>query len=239
MKPIRSLAALVLCLGVAELAVAQGAVQRDTKLAVTEPTQVGPLLLDAGSYTLRVHDFKGEKVQVTIIRDSDHKAMGTATATRARRNLDSHEASDNQTHFTYTTYNGHPAVSTWYYPGDEWGEQFVYGGQAGEMTMTQTAAPSAPASTMAASAPPPPAPAAEERHEEEAKVAEAAPAPAPAAAPAPAPPPAPAPASPPPPAHASHHTLPKTASSTPFVALLGALALAGASAVRFGRRKAA
>jgi LPXTG-motif cell wall-anchored protein len=33
-------------------------------------------------------------------------------------------------------------------------------------------------------------------------------------------------------------TLPKTASSTPLVALLGALALAGASAVRFGRKAA-
>ncbi len=234
MKPTRSLAVLVFSLGIAALAVAQGgAVQRDTSLAVSEPTQVGPLLLDPGIYTLRVHDYKGEKVQVTILRDSDKKTMGTATATRARRNLDSHEASDNQTHFTYTTYNGHPAVSTWYYPGDEWGEQFVYSGQASEMTMSQSPAPAPPA--MAESAPPPPAPPAEERHEET-KMAEAAPAPAPAPvaeAPAPAPAPAPVPA----PAH--HHTLPKTAGSTPLAALFGVLFLAGAAAIRFGRRQAA
>jgi LPXTG-motif cell wall-anchored protein len=245
MKPTRFLAALVLCLGVTALAVAQEAVQRDTQLAVSEPTQVGPLLLDPGSYTLRVHDYKGEKVQVTIVRDSDKKAMGTATAIRARRNLDSHQASDNQTHFTYTTYNGHPAVSSWYYPGDEWGEQFVYGGQADEMTMRQTPAPAA--STMAVSTPPPPAPPAEERHEEM-KVAEAAPAPAPEAAPAPAsapppmaapaPAPAPAPAASPAPHH-HHHTLPKTASAIPLAALAGALSLVGAAGIRLRRRKAA
>src|SRR5439155_23120295 len=32
-----------------------------------------------------------------------------------------------QTELTYTIANGHPALSTWYYPGDEWGEQFATG----------------------------------------------------------------------------------------------------------------
>lgn len=233
MKSYRPLAALILCLGVSSLALAGGPVQRDTRLAVTEPTQVGTVLLDPGSYTLRIHDFKGGKVQVTILRDSDQKTMGTATAIRARRSLNTNEQAESQTQFTYTTYNGHPAVSTWYYPGDEWGEQFIYGGNASEMTMRQT---SAPASTMAASTPPPPAPApapapaVEERHEET-KMAEAAPAPAPAASPAPAPAPAPAPK--------PKRQLPKTASSTPLAALLGALSLAGAAAIRFVRRRAA
>ena len=230
------LAALILCLGVSALALAQGgAVQRDTKLAVSEATQVGPILLDPGSYTLRVHDFKGGKVQVTIIRDSDQKSMGTATAIRARRNLDTNQQAESQTQFTYTTFNGHPAVSTWYYPGDEWGEEFVYGGNAGEMTMRQTSASATSTSTMAESTPPAPAPApvVEERREET-KTAEVAPAPAPKPAYTPAPEPAPAPAPKPEP-----RTLPKTASSTPLVALLGALSLAGAAAIRFGRRKAA
>jgi LPXTG-motif cell wall-anchored protein len=226
MKTTKYLAALILCLGVSALAFAQGgAVQRDTKLAVSEPTQVGPILLDPGSYTLRVHDFKGGKVQVTIVRDSDQKTMGTATAMRARRNLDTNQQADNQTQFTYTTYNGHAAVDTWYYPGDEWGEQFVYGKETvaststgGDVRVTQTPAPTASTSTMAESTPPAPAPTMEERHEE--TRTEAAPAPAPEPAP-------------------EARTLPKTASSTPLVGLLGALSLAGAAAVRFGRRKAA
>jgi LPXTG-motif cell wall-anchored protein len=238
MKRHRFLAALVLCIGVPALAFAQGgAVQRDTKLAVSEPTQVGTILLDPGSYTLRVHDFKGGKVQVTVVRDSDQKTVGTATAIRARRNLDTNQQAENQTQFTYTTYNGHPAVSTWYYPGDEWGEQFIYGGSASEMTMRHTPAPAAPTATMAESTPPPPPPAVKERHEEK-KMVEAAPAPAPAPVaavePAPAPAAAPAPAPKP-----KARALPKTASSTPLVALLGALSLAGAAAVRFGRRRAA
>ena len=222
MKTPKFLGALILCLGVSALALAQGStVQRDTKLAVSEATQVGPVLLDPGSYTLRVHDFKGGKVQVNIVRDSDQKMMGTATAMRARRNLDTNQQADNQTQFTYTTFNGHPAVATWYYPGDEWGEQFVYGKETiaantGDVTVTQTPAPTASTSTMAESRPPAPAPVVEERREEPAPV-EAAPAPAPAPA----------------------ATLPKTASSTPLIGLLGALSLAGAAAVRFGRRKAA
>jgi len=219
MKTTKFLTSLILCLGVSALALAQATVQRDTKLAVSEPTQVGPVLLDPGSYTLRVHDFKGGKIQVNIVRDSDQKMMGTATAMRARRNLDTNQQSDNQTQFTYTTFNGHPAVATWYYPGDEWGEQFLYGKETvaantGDMTVTQTPAPTVSTSTMAESTPP--APAAEERHEETTR-AEAAPAPAPEPA----------------------RTLPRTASSTPLVGLLGALSLAGAAAVRFGRRKAA
>jgi hypothetical protein len=219
MKTTKFLASLILCLGVSALALAQATVQRDTKLAVSEPTQVGPVLLDPGSYTLRVHDFKGGKIQVNIVRDSDQKMMGTATAMRARRNLDTNQQSDNQTQFTYTTFNGHPAVATWYYPGDEWGEQFLYGKETvaantGDMTVTQTPAPTASTSTIAESTPP--APAVEERHEETTR-AEAAPAPAPEPA----------------------RTLPRTASSTPLVGLLGALSLAGAAAVRFGRRKAA
>jgi LPXTG-motif cell wall-anchored protein len=228
MKPTRIFTALLLSIGISALAMAQGAssVQRETKLAVSEPTMVGNVLLDPGSYTIRVHDYQNEKVEVVITRDSDSKTMGTVVAVRSRRNLDSHEASDNQTQFTYTTFNGHPAVATWFAPGDEWGERFAYGKETvaenttgGAVTMTQTPAPAASTSTMAESTPPAPAPA------EEHTMAETTPAPAPEeTTPAPAP---------------EVRTLPKTASSTPLVALLGALALAGASAVRFGRRKAA
>lgn len=226
MKPTRILAAMILSLGVSALALAQGiSVQRETKLAVTEPTQVGNTLLDPGSYTLRVHDFKDEKVTVVIVRDSDQKTVGTVVAFRERRNLDTHEASDNQTQFTYTTFNGHPAVKTWFYPGDEWGERFAYGKETvaeastgGSVTMTQTR--QATTSTMAESTPPP---VVEEKHETVAETAPA-PAPAPEAAPAPAP---------------EEKTLPKTASPLPLVALLGALSLAGAAVLRIGRRKAA
>jgi LPXTG-motif cell wall-anchored protein len=232
MKPARIFTALLLSIGISAIAMAQGGtVQRQTKLAVSEPTMVGNVMLDPGSYTLRVHDFQSEKVQVVVTRDSDSKTMGTVVASRERRSLDTHQASDNQTQFTYTTYNGHPAVATWFYPGDEWGEKFAYGAETtasasttgGDVTMTQTPAPTASTSTMAESTPPAPA-------TTESTVAEPAPAPAPAySAPAPSPEPAPAP---------EMTTLPKTASSTPLVALLGALALAGASAVRFGRKVA-
>lgn len=228
MKFARWVPALLLCFGISAVVSAQGAgsVQRTTKLAVTEPTMIGNVMLDPGSYTLRVNDYQAEKVQVVISRDSDNKSMGTVIASRERRSLDTHQASDNQTQFTYTTFNGHPAVATWFYPGDEWGERFAYGKETvaenttgGEVTMTQTPAPTASTSTMAESTPPAETATTEK---EEHSVAESTP--APAAEPAPAP---------------EAKTLPKTASSTPLAALLGALLLAGGAAVRFGRRKAA
>jgi LPXTG-motif cell wall-anchored protein len=219
MKSTKLLTAFLVCLGVSALALAQGTPeQRNTKLVVSEPTQVGSALIEPGTYTLRVHDSKQGKVQIVIVRDSDQKTVATVTAMRDRRNLDAHQESDNQTEFTYTTFNGHPAVATWFYPNDEWGERFTYGkdtivaSTGSDVTVTRTPAP--PVSTMAESTPPP------------ARVAE--PAPAPAYAPAPAPPPAPEPAP----------ALPKTASSTPLLALIGALSLAGAAAVRFGRKAA-
>jgi hypothetical protein len=148
----KHLAALILCPGPALASPGRGSARHET--GGERATQVGPILLDPGSYTLRVHDFKGGKVQVTIVRDSDQKTMGTATAMRARRNLDTNQQADNQTQFTYTSYNGHPAVDTWYYPGDEWGEQFVYGKETiaantGDVTVTQTPAPTVSTSTMA------------------------------------------------------------------------------------------
>jgi len=235
MKPTKLLTAFLLSVGVSALALGAGSsVQRTTKLTVSEPTEVGTTLLQPGSYTLHVNDFQAEKIQVVITRDSDSKVVGTEVAFRARRNLTPHEASDNQVQFTYTTHNGHPAVSTWYYPGDDWGEQFAYGkdtmvaSTSDNVTETHTAAVST--STMAETAPAPAPPV--ETHAEATETHEMAPAPAPAPAPAktddvredr---------------AERAERTLPKTASSTPLVALLGALSLAGAAAMRFGRKTA-
>ncbi len=228
MKPVRLLTAFLLCLGVSTLALASGSsVQRNTRLTVSEPTEVGTTLLQPGSYTLHVNDFQAEKVQVVITRESDSKVVGTETAFRARRNLGTHEAADNQVQFTYTTHNGHPAVSTWYYPGDDWGEQFAYGkdtmaaNTSTDVTMTQTPAPTAEIA-------PAPEPAPEvktaTRSTDTMASHDMTPAPAPAET------------------HdmSTHEarTLPKTASSTPLIALLGALSLAGAAAVHFGRKTA-
>jgi LPXTG-motif cell wall-anchored protein len=231
MKPTKLLTAFLLAIGVSALALGAGStVQRTTRLTVSEPTEVGTTLLQPGSYTLHVNDYQAEKVQVVITRDNDSKVVGTEVAFRARRNLTPHEASDNQVQFTYTTHNGHPAVSTWYYPGDDWGEQFAYGkdtmvaSASTSDNVTETHTPAPTASTMAETAPAPAPPV--ETHAEATETHEMAPAPAPA-----------------PETHEmnedrTERTLPKTASSTPLLALLGALSLAGAAAMRFGRKTA-
>jgi len=113
-------------LGLASLLLAQP-VQRQTKLTISEPTEVSGTILQPGNYLLKVHDFKGGKVQVQVMDGNDNRVFATVTAMRARRNLDTDQQQAEQTEFTYTTANGHPALATWFYPGDEWGEQFASG----------------------------------------------------------------------------------------------------------------
>jgi LPXTG-motif cell wall-anchored protein len=209
MKSLKTVLSSLAFLGFANLLLAQGTpVQRTTKLTVSEPTEVSGTILQPGNYTLKVLDFKGGKVQVQVTDDNDSKVFATVTAVRMRRNLNTNQQQAEQTQFTYTTANGHPALSTWFYPGDEWGEQFESGkatwtvaeNKAGTMTQTPIESKSAELSE--------------------------APAPAPIAeTPAPSNEPAPAPAE-----------LPKTASDLPLIGLVGLIALGGAAGVHLMRR---
>jgi len=205
-------------LGFASLLLAQGTpVQRTTKLMISEPTEISGTVLQPGNYMIRVRDFKAGKIQVQVTDETDKTVFATVTAMRMRRNLDTNQQQAEQTEFTYTTVNGHPALHTWFYPGDEWGEEFTTGKATwvAESRM-ETAAP-APMAT-------------------ETKTVEVVhtPAPAPAPAPAlvaentsPAPEPAPAPAE-----------LPRTGSNLPLFGLIGLGALAGAAALHIARRMA-
>jgi len=230
MKSLKRVIQSLAFLGSAGLLMAQGSpVQRTTKLNVTEPTEIAGTVLEPGSYVIRVHDVTNGKVQVQVTDETETKVFATVTAMRMRRNLDTNQQQTDQTEFTYTSVNGHPALSTWFYPGDEWGEQFTSGKatwiaqtEAGTATQTRT----------------------------ETKVTEAAPAPAPVVrndSPAPAPativessPPAPEPAdvSPAPRTRKAPAQLPKTGSSLPLLGLVGLAALGAGAALHIGRRLA-
>ena len=115
-------------LGFASLLLAQGTpVQRTTKLTISEPTEISGTVLQPGNYMIRVRDFKAGKIQVQVTDETDKTVFATVTAMRMRRNLDTNQQQEEQTEFTYTTANGHPALHTWFYPGDEWGEEFTTG----------------------------------------------------------------------------------------------------------------
>jgi len=216
MKSLKTVLTSMAFLGLASVLLAQGTpVQRQTKLTISEPTEVSGTILQPGSYLLKMHDFKGGKVQVQVMDENDKQVFATVTAMRMRRNLDTDKQQAEQTELTYTTANGHPALATWFYPCDEWGEQFTSGkatwaAEAQVGTVTQTSA------------------------QTETKTVEVAKAPAPAPAPAlvaannaPAPEPASAPAQ-----------LPKTGSNLPLIGLIGFGALAGAATLHVARRMA-
>lgn len=212
MKYLKTIFASMAFLGLANLLLAQGAtpMQRNTKINISEPTEVSGTVLQPGTYTLKVLDFQDGRVQVQVSDENDKKVITTVVTQKVRRNLDTNQQTDEQTQFTYTTANGHPALDTWFYPGDEWGEKFASGKATWVAenvgTVTQT-----PMQT-------------------ETKTAEVAETPAPAPAPetvaennAPAPEPAPT-------------ELPKTASDLPLLGLVGMLALGGAAGVHLLRK---
>jgi LPXTG-motif cell wall-anchored protein len=212
-------------LGSASLLLAQGSpVPRTTKLNIAEPTEISGTILQPGVYVIRVHDVTGGKVQVQVTDENEKTVIATVTAMRMRRNLDTNQQQAEQTEFTYTTANGHPALSTWFYPGDEWGEQFTSGKatwieQSGTVTTSQAKT--------------------ETRTTEVVRTPE--PAPAPAAAPvAEYNPPAPerAETAPAPMARTTPSHLPKTASDLPLLGLIGLGALGGALVLHLVRRTA-
>ena len=212
-------------LGFASLLLAQGSpVQRTTNLSISEPTEISGTVLQPGVYVIRVHDVTGGKVQVQVTDENQKKVIVTVTAMRTRRNLNTNQEQAEQTEFTYTTANGHPALSTWFYPGDEWGEEFTSGNatwpaQSGTVTASQTKT--------------------ETRSTEVVRTSE--PAPAPAAAPvARYTPPAaePAETAPAPMARTTPSQLPKTASDLPLLGLIGLGALGGGVVLHLVRRSA-
>ena len=142
-------------------------VQRTTRLTISVPTEVSGTILQPGTYTLKVLDFKVGKQVVQVTNANDQNVVTTVMAERLRRNLNTEQERNDQTEFTYTFANGHPSLSTWYYPGDEWGEQFATGRAAWQereaVTIRYTpietlTAEKAPAPEPAESAPPIPLP---------------------------------------------------------------------------------
>ncbi|MGH9443752.1 MAG: LPXTG cell wall anchor domain-containing protein [Thermoanaerobaculia bacterium] len=214
MKYLKAILTSMAFLGLANFALAQGAtpVQRNTKISISEPTEIAGTILQPGTYTIKVVDFKTGKVQVQVSDKDDKSVITTVTAMRLRRNLDTNQQQANQAEFTYTTANGHPALKTWFYPGDEWGEEFQTGKATwvaeNTATVTQTPMQTETKTTEVAEAPAPaPTPAPETVAENNAPAPEAAPA-----------------------------ELPKTASDLPLLGLVGVLALGAAAGVHLLRK---
>ena len=182
---------------------------KKTIMTVNESIQVPNKVLPAGKYVMKLMDSPSDRHIVQIF-NADETHLETTILAIPNYRLQP----TGKTVFTFwETPPGQPkALRAWFYPGDNFGQEFAYPKSAAVQiaavshqpvptTEARQAAelPSAPVTTT-----PPPA---EQPRQE---VAQAPPPPAPEAQPAPAPEPAPAP-----------RELPKTASPYPLVGLIG------------------
>ncbi len=206
---------------------------KKTTVSFSQAVEVPGAVLQPGKYVMKLVDLAAERHVVQFMNERQNHVFAAAMAIPTYR--------DRVTDYTaiafYEAPAGQPeAIKTWFYPGDNYGQEFLYpkgrGGTrlAGFTSTTDTSLNtrnetkvnpeptpepvSPPPAETAIVTPPEPAP-------EPIEIAQAAP-PKQESAPVTAAPPAPAPPT----------ELPKTASNLPEIALLGLLSLAGAAAVR-------
>ena len=213
---IATLVALASLIGAATLSgVRADEWDKTTKVTFNEAVQVPGMVLQPGTYTFKLADSSSNRHIVQIFNEDQTQLITQMIAIN-----DYTTPPPDQTLMSFAERPiGQPvALKEWFYPGEEYGQEFVYpkGQETTTFATNETEQP--PAETQPAPAPAPaPEPAAAP---EQPQAAAPPPQEQPAAQPAPqTPPPAPA-------------ELPKTGSDTPLIGLAGLLALGGALALR-------
>ena len=196
---------------------------KKTVLTVDQPVQVTDALLEPGTYVLKLLDSPSDRHIVQIFNADQSHIIDTVLAIP---NYRLRPTGKSQFMFWETPPGTAQALRAWFYPGDNFGQEFRYPQHLTELVARAEPAPApAPPPAVAEEAPAPetpaPAPAPEtEAVEPEQQPPAETPAPAPEVQTAPAPESAPAPEQP-----APAHELPKTASPYPLIALAGLVSL--------------
>jgi len=209
------------CVGLTSLAFAPSARADEwdklTIITVNEPIQVPNMVLPPGKYSMKLLDSPSDRHIVQIF-NADRTHLITTILAMPNYRL---EPSGKTVLSFWETPPGQPkALRAWFYPGDNFGQEFAYPKSAATQiaARTHTPVPTTEATKQEEMATAPitttPAPAPEPQQE----VAQNTPPPAPEPAPAPAPEAAPAPQPVP-------QELPKTGSSYPLIGLAGIAAL--------------
>jgi LPXTG-motif cell wall-anchored protein len=181
-----------------------------TLLTVHEAIQVPNHVLPPGKYVMKLLDSPSNRNIVQIFNGDETHLITTILAIPDYRL----EPSGRTVLTFWEMPPGQPkALRAWFYPGDSYGQEFVYPKGVVRHVAAVHAPPPPPAPPQQAAAPPPPPPAPEP------EVAQVAP-PPPPEEPAPLPP---------------IQELPKTGSSYPLVGLAGIVALAAFLVLRFAR----
>jgi len=201
---------------------------KKTVLTVDQPIQVQDTYLEPGTYVFKLLDSSSNRNIVQIYNSDENHLINTIMAIPNYRLQPT-----GNTRFTfYETPPGTArAMHAWFYPGDNFGQEFRYPKQLHQLEVAQVTP--APVATRPPEPPPPPVvtqPAQPEpepqaavpeqpKQEEPVVIAQNNPPPAPAAAPEPEPQPQPA-------------QLPQTATPYPLLGLLGLISLAGYALLR-------
>jgi hypothetical protein len=201
---------------------------KKTILTVDQTIQVQDTLLRPGTYIFKLMDSSSNRHIVQIFNSDQNHLINTVLAIPNYRL----EPTGHSRFMFYETPPGYArAMRAWFYPGDNFGQEFPY---PKHLTMLEASVKTTVPEAMIANREtteittqpeaPPPAPIKEEEKkvEEKTEIAQAAPPPAPA-------PPPEAPAAPPP------TKLPKTASSYPLIGLSGLVSLALFGLLRLSR----
>jgi outer membrane biosynthesis protein TonB len=200
---------------------------KKTTLTIDQPIQVTDTVLQPGKYVFKLSNSNSDRHIVQIFNEDQNHLINTILAIP---NYRLQPTGNSRFTFWETPPGTVKAMRAWFYPGDNFGQEFRYPKQLALLnTTTAQAAPPpppapAPAPLIQRETPPPAtAPQAEvQKREEPAVVAQNTPPPPPAAEPAPAPAPAP-------------QELPKTASPFTLAGLGGLLSLGVFSLLRVSR----
>jgi hypothetical protein len=193
-----------------------------TIVTVHEPIIAGDKVLQPGTYVWKLMDSQSDRHVVQIF-DKDQRHLEETILAIPNYRL---QPTGKSSFAFWETPNGVPkAVRAWYYPGDNFGQEFVYPKKLIAKLASAAPVPVAyqpePAPIAEPAPAPAPEPAAQPQPEPAASAPAAEPAPQPqAAAPAPAP-----------------QSLPHTASNSPLIALLGLGSLSLAGMLSLGLKK--
>jgi len=193
-----------------------------TVVTINQPIQVPHVVLIPGTYVFRLLDSPSNRDIVQIFDKNEQRLITTILALPNYRLTPTGKSV-----FTFweTPAGNPPAVRAWFYPGDNYGQEFVYPKtlltQVAETNNTPPPAPVAAANPPQETAPVTTPQPSEEQPANTQEYAQAQP-----VQPAPAPEPAPQPVAPAPAAPAPSQ-LPQTASPVPLAGLVGLLSMAG------------
>ena len=205
---------------------------KKTILTVSSPIEVPGAVLPPGEYVMKLVDSPSNRHVVRFMNADEDEVISTVIAIPNQR---LEPTGDTQFSWYETPAGSPPAMRAWFYPGDNFGQEFVYPeGRAATLAATRPSAEPRPAPNVVAVTPAPqPEP---EREVAQVRTPEPRPAPPPVAA-QPAPRPTPRPAPQPEPVQMAQNTLPETAGFASLLALIGLSSLGGAVAIGRFRRK--